>query len=493
MNIPLVDTPSSLMLSSNRYFHRDQVELALHNMLTFMKLKVNTKLPWQVAESSLFKIKILMCFMCGDPYNMTLPLAPLLNHQSCLISKHHQQTVNLEVYLDENKRKVSVSCCSYHEANKTVTSLFHGCILVYSVRRLASLSNLKAFASKTRVMPIKLLAVLEGGSQGNIIHNNILSNSSNVITHHLLNEGKLFAESINASFMTTSPNFQQQIGSYTPFFKECWDQRRTTEFMYTSSSSSSSPLMQQQANKHKRHSSVSEKMKHRPPAALPRRIISNINNTNNNSFNNIINKIINNGTHVLNSNSLDVRSNDSSSSADDSDPSCLYHMSTETDADRGMSFTSHLHSPNPVFASLPQDDLYSEINTLDTDQLIQPTRSLHHRHKREKSSNCTELENHATVAVNGFRQEFADHVYYNADVSLLQENVRYCNSTIYMNLCDKNHSFKHNEQKNRLHNLNNQHNRQCQPRYQFRKSNSMKLALDEDDGGNIFCSLSVNV
>ena len=50
---------------------------------------------------------------------------------------------DLETFLDDLKRKVEVTATSYHSASQLTGSLFHGYILVYSVRRRASLSNLK--------------------------------------------------------------------------------------------------------------------------------------------------------------------------------------------------------------------------------------------------------------------------------------------------------------------------------------------------------------
>ncbi len=49
-----------------------------------------------------------MCFMCGDPFDVSLPLAPLLNHQCCYVTSDEYPTITLETYLDTSKRRVEV-------------------------------------------------------------------------------------------------------------------------------------------------------------------------------------------------------------------------------------------------------------------------------------------------------------------------------------------------------------------------------------------------
>ena len=81
--------------------------------------------------------------MCGDGFGIEVPLAPLLNHQFCYVASDEYMSITLETFLDEAKRKVEVTATSYHGATQLRQYLYHGCVAVYSVRRKASLANLK--------------------------------------------------------------------------------------------------------------------------------------------------------------------------------------------------------------------------------------------------------------------------------------------------------------------------------------------------------------
>ena len=89
--------------------------------------------------------RLLMCFMCGDSFDLELPLAPLLNHQCCHVNHIQDRfpTVTLETYLDDSKRRVEVTVAAYHDTSLLRDELFHGYVLVYSALRAASLANLK--------------------------------------------------------------------------------------------------------------------------------------------------------------------------------------------------------------------------------------------------------------------------------------------------------------------------------------------------------------
>ena len=57
--------------------------------------------------------------------------------------------------------------------------------------------------------------------------------------------------------------------SYTPFFKECWDRKSATEHAYSfSGDDNGGGQLLDLPNK-----SLTERMKMRPPAALPKRLI----------------------------------------------------------------------------------------------------------------------------------------------------------------------------------------------------------------------------
>jgi p190RhoGAP, pG1 and pG2 domains len=86
-----------------------------------------------------------MCVMCGDGFDVELPLAPLLNHQFSLVSSSADGVVSvaLETYFEESKHKVEVVVTSYHGASQLKDCLFHGFLLVYWAKRRASLAALR--------------------------------------------------------------------------------------------------------------------------------------------------------------------------------------------------------------------------------------------------------------------------------------------------------------------------------------------------------------
>lgn len=86
-----------------------------------------------------------MCLMCGDGYNVELPLSPLLNHQFADITASEDGfvTVTLETFLDVSKRKIEVTVTSYHSASQLKDCMFHGFLLVYWAKRKASLATLR--------------------------------------------------------------------------------------------------------------------------------------------------------------------------------------------------------------------------------------------------------------------------------------------------------------------------------------------------------------
>ena len=134
--------------------------------------------------------------LCGDPFAVENVLGPLLSHQSCFLSG--DRSLTLETQLGETKRKVEVILSSYHSAMDFRDELIHGFILVYSVKRRASLSTLTAFSLNIPELPIQLLAV----SDEDYVNDEI--------TPQLLTEGNTLADRLNAHFMTSTTSIQQK-------------------------------------------------------------------------------------------------------------------------------------------------------------------------------------------------------------------------------------------------------------------------------------------
>ena len=123
-------------------------------------------------------------------------LGPLLSHQSCCLSG--DRSLTLETQLGDTKRKVEVILSSYHSAMDFRDELIHGFILVYSVKRRASLSTLTAFSLNIPELPIQLLAV----SDEDFVNDEL--------TPQLLTEGNTLADRLNAHFMTSTTSIQQK-------------------------------------------------------------------------------------------------------------------------------------------------------------------------------------------------------------------------------------------------------------------------------------------
>ena len=142
-------------------------------------------------------------------------IGPLLSHQSCFLSG--DRSLTLETQLGDTKRKVEVILSSYHSAMDFRDELIHGFILVYSVKRRASLSTLTAFSLNIPELPIQLLAV----SEEDFVNDEL--------TPQLLTEGNTLADRLNAHFMTSTTSIQQKTSFYTPFFKEVFEKKSEIE------------------------------------------------------------------------------------------------------------------------------------------------------------------------------------------------------------------------------------------------------------------------
>ena len=187
-----------------------------------------------------FSCRIIMCMLCGDPYSVEKVLGPLLSHQQCYLSG--ERSLTLETQFCDSKRKVEVILSSYHSAMDFRDELVHGFILVYSVKRRASLSSLTAFSLNIPELPIQLLAV----SDEDYITD---------LTSQLITEGNTLADRLNAHFMTSSTTIQQKCrftnfpwncneclvhftvsvtaSFYTPFFKEVFEKKSEIEHAFS--------------------------------------------------------------------------------------------------------------------------------------------------------------------------------------------------------------------------------------------------------------------
>ncbi|XP_066300085.1 rho GTPase-activating protein 5-like isoform X4 [Branchiostoma lanceolatum] len=223
LQCPFIDI-SSTEFFPNRKFQEAQIQQAMRALVESFRHRegwIGSQSIEQLMEPD---IKVKVCTVCGDPYNVELPLAPLLNHQCCTAAPEKPSTLIVETFLGSCKRRVELRLTSFHSAQKYRDELVHGYILVYSAKRKASLANVRAFASNLKNVPVHILAVTESGSVNAFFMNDV--------EQVLITEGNALADTLSAKFSTTSSQFQKQTAVFTPFFKECWEKKESTETAY---------------------------------------------------------------------------------------------------------------------------------------------------------------------------------------------------------------------------------------------------------------------
>jgi Rho GTPase-activating protein 5 len=203
-------------------FVEEQIIAALQTVIRGCSPGLNS---WYLSDQFEPDIRLSMCMMCGDPFPLELPLGPLLNHDMCRVLADTPYCITLDLFLESSKQKVEIEVASYHGGNRLHQGLFHGHILVYSAKRKASLATLRTFVENLIEVPRLILAVADSGGASS-------SFFSNDIVQLLIQEGSQLAESIGATFMTTTANFSQQTAIFLPFFKDAWLQREESEALY---------------------------------------------------------------------------------------------------------------------------------------------------------------------------------------------------------------------------------------------------------------------
>ncbi|XP_055899614.1 rho GTPase-activating protein 5-like isoform X4 [Biomphalaria glabrata] len=209
-----------------------QIHAALHTVIHGCSPGLNS---WYLSDQFEPDIRLSMCLMCGDPFQLELPLGPLLNHDMCRVLADTPYCITLDLFLEAtSKQKVEVEVASFHGGNRLHQGLFHGYILVYSAKRRASLATLKAFTDRLPNVPKLIVAVADSGGTSS-------SYFSSDICQMLIQEGHELSESLQASFMTTTANFSQQTGVFLPFFQTVWQQREESEALFNEPSEEPCP------------------------------------------------------------------------------------------------------------------------------------------------------------------------------------------------------------------------------------------------------------
>ncbi|XP_033638413.1 rho GTPase-activating protein 5-like isoform X3 [Asterias rubens] len=164
-------------------------------------------------------LRIGMALMCGDQNLPDLVLGPIISNDTCCRDMDLKQTVNIDMFLNTVKRRVSIEITSFHQANLYTQDVHHGYILVYSAKRRASFETLKFFVKSVTPIPVEIVAVSDSEKF-----------SSDYEMQALIAEGnKLADETKNCTFIIAGANFCNQSLAYSTFFTEAHEKIFQTE------------------------------------------------------------------------------------------------------------------------------------------------------------------------------------------------------------------------------------------------------------------------
>ncbi|KPP63446.1 rho GTPase-activating protein 35-like, partial [Scleropages formosus] len=174
-------------------------------------------------------LRIVMCLMCGDTYDVDQLLSPFLLPQHCrpMSSLPSGTSVLLELAVGGQRQTIELSLLSYHSSFLLRKSrLVHGYIAVYSARRKASLETLCAFLCEVQdIIPVQLLAVGENQTE--------LTDCD--VTRERLIQGEELAHEIEARFNTVVCGPGGVVGGLhridmlQPFLKDVVEKRTIVE------------------------------------------------------------------------------------------------------------------------------------------------------------------------------------------------------------------------------------------------------------------------
>ncbi|KAK7098587.1 hypothetical protein V1264_002844 [Littorina saxatilis] len=187
----------------HQLFAKDAVHTALQSVISH---KNQSSPAWAMSARPQPDIRICMCFMCGDPFPLELPLGPLLTSEGLQVASDNPYALTLQAYLDSRRQLVEIEVSSYHGRPVPQRLVTHGYILVYSAQRQASLATLRAFAAQLPAVPKLIVAVGDSGGAAHLFFHNETSQA-------LIRHGNQLADELGAVFITTTANFNQQSWS----------------------------------------------------------------------------------------------------------------------------------------------------------------------------------------------------------------------------------------------------------------------------------------
>ncbi|KAG9332138.1 hypothetical protein JZ751_015822 [Albula glossodonta] len=174
-------------------------------------------------------LRIVMCLMCGDSYDVERLLSPFLLPQHCRPTPASAggASVLLDLVVGGHRQCVELSLLSYHSSFSLRKSrLVHGYVAVYAARRRASLETLCAFLCEVQdIIPVQLLAV--GESQTDL--------ADCEVAREQLAQGEELAHEIEGRFSTVvcgpggGMGGQHRVELLQPFLKEVLEKRTIVE------------------------------------------------------------------------------------------------------------------------------------------------------------------------------------------------------------------------------------------------------------------------
>ncbi|XP_018604273.2 rho GTPase-activating protein 35 isoform X2 [Scleropages formosus] len=233
--------PASAGIGYGRNVNEKQINQVLKNLLESRKnpnhggsspplpLPASSFRDSQQQQNHEGDLRIVMCLMCGDSYDVDQLLSPFLLPQHCrpTSSLSSGTSVLLELMVGNQRQCIEFSLLSYHSSfSLRKTRLVHGYIAVYSACRKASLETLCAFLCEVQdIIPVQLLAV--GKSQAELT-------DCEPAQEQVL-QGQELAHEIDARFnsIVCGPGGVvgglHRIDLFQPFFKEVVDKRNIVE------------------------------------------------------------------------------------------------------------------------------------------------------------------------------------------------------------------------------------------------------------------------
>ncbi|XP_054885069.1 rho GTPase-activating protein 35 [Poeciliopsis prolifica] len=174
-------------------------------------------------------LRIVMCLMCGDTYDLDQLLAPFLLPQHCRPTSSHSSgtSVLLDLIIGGHRQNVELSLLSFHSSfSLRKTALVHGYIAVYSARRKASMETMCAFLCEVQdIVPVQFLAVGESQME--------LSDSDSA--KEQICQGEDLAHEISARFSTVICGHGGVVGGlhkielFHSFLQEVMEKRTVVE------------------------------------------------------------------------------------------------------------------------------------------------------------------------------------------------------------------------------------------------------------------------